>query len=437
MSAEAERAGAVRAHAEVRLWGRTAGAVAELESGRVLFEYDPEFRGGGLEISPIHLPLTRKGPVAFDELRRKPAFEGLPGVLADALPDSFGNRVIRAWFAARGEPERALSPVQRLLYMGARALGALTFHPAIDLPIRPAEQESLELAALVRDARRIVAGTPDVAIPEIYRMGASAGGMRPKALVLHDPKDGRIRSGHGEPRAGEIPCLLKFDGVGGQVGSGELGPPEAFNRVEAAYLSLAADAGLAVAQAELLEQGDYAHLLVRRFDLVEGERLHQHSFGGLVHVDYNEPGASSYEEFLRTALALGMPQAAVDEGFRRMVFNVLAVNQDDHVKNLSFHMGPDGRWHLSPAYDLTFARGQGWTRAHQMRVRDRTEGHTAGDLLEVARAFGVKRAEREIERVRAALSRWSERAAEFGVPEATRETIGAALAERRRQLGLG
>ena len=347
----------VVAHAEIRLWNATVGAVAELDNGRILFEYADEFRSSGLEISPIHLPLSRRGPIAFDELRRQPAFQGLPGVLADALPDAFGNQVIRAWFAARNEPRRALSPVQRLLYVGERALGALTFLPAEPLPIRPAELESLEVAALVRDARRIVHGTPDVAIPEIYRIGSSAGGMRPKALVRFDPTTRTIRSGNAPAKPGEVPCILKFDGVGDGATVDELGRPQPFNRVEAAYTAMARDAGIDTCTITMLEIDGYAHLCVHRFDVDGDERIHQHSFGGLVHVDFNDRGASSYEEYLRAVLRLRMPYAAVEQAYRRMVFNVMAVNQDDHVKNLSFQMRRDGRWQSTPAYDLTFARG--------------------------------------------------------------------------------
>jgi serine/threonine-protein kinase HipA len=428
-------AGAVRVHAEVRLWGRTVGAVAELESGRILFEYDDAFRRGGLEISPLRLPLERRGPIAFDELARKPAFAGLPGVLADALPDAFGNSVIRAYFAARGEEERALSPVQRLLYVGTRALGALTFHPATDLPLRAAEEESLEVAELVRDARRIALGDASVSIPEIYRIGASAGGMRPKAIVHWDPASGEIRSGNAEPRPDEVPCLLKFDGVGGDAPAGELGAPRAFNRIEAAYVRMARAAGLETTTIHVLEEGEHAHLLVERFDLDGGARVHQHTFGGLVHVDYNEPGASSYEEYLRAALELGMAQSAVEEGFRRMAFNVLAMNQDDHVKNLGFHMGEDGLWRLCPAYDLTFAHGAGWTARHQMRVQDRLEGLTTSHLAAVAELFGIKRPARLLEPIREAVAAWPSFAEETGVPEEAVRRVGAALDERAASLG--
>ncbi len=407
----------VRAEAEVRLWGETVGAVVELESGRILFEYADEFRRRGLEISPIHLPTELAGPQSFEELGRKPAFEGLPGVLADALPDAFGNQVIRAYYAARDEAERAMSPVQRLLYVGERALGALTFHPPEALPVRTAEEESLEIAALVRDARRIIRGEPEVAIPEIYRIGSSAGGRRPKAIVHYDPKSGSIRSGGTPLEPGELPCILKFDGVGGGGAPGELGPPQAYNRVEAAYADMAVAAGVDMSEIDVLDSDRYAHLLVRRFDLVEGGRLHQHTFGGLVHVDYNEPGASSYEEYLRTLFRLGMAYDAIEQAYRRMVFNLLAVNQDDHVKNLSFHMSPSGEWSLTPAYDVTFARGQRWTANHQMRVQDKVSGIRQADLLAVAKLFDIKKPSRILEATRSALADWERFAALYDVPK--------------------
>ncbi|MEZ6195331.1 MAG: type II toxin-antitoxin system HipA family toxin [Planctomycetota bacterium] len=424
----------IRAHAEIRIWGDTVGAVVEIDDGRIVFEYDETFARRGIEISPIHLPVSRPGPQSFEELRRSPAFDGLPGVLADALPDAFGNKVIRAWFAARGETERAMSPVQRLLYVGERALGALTFHPATDLPLRPAERNSLEIAELVRGARQIVEGDPAVAIPEIYRIGSSAGGMRPKAVVRYDPTTEEIRSGHAPARPGELACILKFDGVGDGSGTDALGRPLPFNRVEAAYGTMARAAGLETADIRVLEHDGYAHLLITRFDVDDGERIHQHTFGGLVHVDYNLPGASSYEEYFRTILRLGMAGGRLEEAYRRALFNVLAVNQDDHVKNLSFHLRRGGRWDLAPAYDLTFAKGQGFTARHQMRLADKTGDFRESDLLDLAAAFGIKRARTHLDRVRAAVEAWPEHAAAFDVPPRVREQIAGDLATRAREL---
>ncbi len=424
----------VAAYAEVRLWGKTVGAIAELDTGRIVFEFDEAFRRSGLEISPFHLPLSSAGPHTFDELLRKPGFQGLPGVLADALPDAFGNRVIRAYFAARGEEKRALSPVQRLLHMGERALGALTFHPATQVELRRSESEALALADLVRDARRIVEGEPAVAVPEIYRIGSSAGGMRPKAVVLFNPSTREIRSAYAPPRPGDIPALLKFDGVGDGAHEDSLGRPLPFNRVEAAYGHMARAAGIDMEEIVVLEHEGYAHLVIPRFDIVDGHRRHQHTLGGLLHVDFNEPGASSYEEYLRAILRLGMTQSSVEEGYRRMVFNVLAVNQDDHVKNLSFHMDEAGRWTLTPAYDLTFAQGRGWTAEHQMRVQDKTRDVRMTDLHRVAHLFGIRRPHRHIDPVAEALAGWEDAAARFDVPGDTVRAIRRALDARWKHL---
>lgn len=427
----------VAVFAEIRLWGRTVGGVAELDDGRIVFEYDQAFRTSGLEISPLRLPLSLRGPVSFHELLRKQGFQGLPGVLADALPDSFGTRVIRAFYTSRGEERKAFSPVQHLLYVGERAIGALEFHPAEALPRRQGEIEALEVAQLVADARRIIAGDARVAIPEIYRIGSSAGGMRPKAVVLYNPSSGEIRSAFAPAHPGDIPCILKFDGVSEAMTEGLLGEPRPFNRVEAAYARMARDAGLDVVDVMILEgEAGHAHLIIPRFDLRDGLRLHQHTLGGLLHVDYNDPGASSYEEYLRTILRLGMPHADVLEGYRRMLFNVVAVNQDDHVKNLSFHMHPDGRWSLTPAYDLTFAKGGGWTAAHQLRVADRRSGITRRDLIAVAETFGIRNPSGLIAQVADAVRRWPAYAREQGVPDETLLLVQRELEARRQELGI-
>lgn len=423
---------AVRAEAEVRLWGHTVGALVELETGRVLFEYADEFRRRGLEISPVHLPLERSGPLSFEELRRKGSFQGLPGVFADALPDAFGRRVIRAYYAARDQPEMAMSPVQRLLYVGERALGALTFHPAEDPGI--AEREALEVQALARDAKQIVEGRTEVSVPEIYRIGSSAGGKRPKAVVHHDPDSGTVRSGGTPLRGGEVPCILKFDGIGDDHTVEELGSPQPYNRVEAAYGEMARAAGLDMPEITVLEVEGYAHLLIPRFDREDGRRLHQHTLGGMLHLDYNDVGAGSYEEYFRTVQRLGMAYDALTEAYRRMAFNVLAVNQDDHVKNLSFHMDRSGVWSLTPAYDVTFAKGGNYTRTHQMRIRDKLSGIREDDLLAVADDFGVKRAPEILERIRGVLAEWERYAERYDVPESAVSRIREELDRRTDEL---
>ena len=422
--------------AEVRLWGHRVGAVVEDEDRVITFEYDPAFVGTGLQISPVHLPLSVRGPVQFPELRRPEAFGGLPGVLADALPDRFGNAVIRRYFEERGTPGLEMSPVQRLLYVGNRAMGALEFRPAMEASHR-GNETPLEVADLVSQARHVIEGRTDVAVPEIIRVGSSAGGMRPKALVLWDEGTGMIRSGHAKPRNGETQWILKFDGVSPASSPeypGEMRvdrAPRPYMRIEHCYTQMARMAGIETVETRLLRERDYHHLLIRRFDLSGAERIHQHTLGGMQHIDYNQPGAYSYEGYLRTILSLNLGYPAMEEGFRRVVFNVAAVNQDDHVKNLSFLLDESGQWRLSPAYDLTFAMGGGFTRRHQMSVGGKREGITPDDLRTLARKFGIDGDGQEaIDAVGTALGHWEELASAVGVDERRKTAIGAALGER-------
>lgn len=415
-----------RVAAEVKLWGDRVGVVAEDGDGMVVFEYHPAWIARGVEISPRHLPVAHRGPVTFPALRRIEAFQGLPGVLADALPDRFGNAVIAAYFARVGRPDDALSPVQRLLYVGRRAMGALEFEPALDLPITPAVEEALEVQRLVTEARQVVSGDVRVALPEIMQLGASAGGARPKAVILWDEAHGTVRSGFAEPREGETPWIIKFDGVG------ELAHPDPephpFNRIEYAYSRMARAAGIDTAEVRLLEERRLAHLLSRRFDRTGTARLHLHSLGGLDHADYDAPGTYSYEQYLQVILDLGLPPAALDEGYRRAVFNVLAVNQDDHVKNFAFLMDREGRWRLSPAYDLTYAHGTGYTRHHQLSINGQRASISREDLLALGARFGIKGDGRGIiAQVADAVGEWERFAKEAKVPKDRVTGIGKEL----------
>lgn len=401
--------------AEVLLWGKRVGAVSEEANGVVTFEYDPLFARFGLEISPVNLPLSTRGPVVFPELRRSEAFEGLPGVLADALPDRFGNAVISRYFSAQGRPEAAMSPVQKLLYIGHRALGALEFEPAERGSSKAREKEALQVAELVEQARILVEGRVDIAVPEMMRVGSSAGGARPKAVVLWDRTSDTLRSGLVEPKGSDEPWIIKFDGVG--MLDAPDSEPRPYNRIEYVYSRMAREAGLDVPETRLLKERRLAHLMVRRFDRAGVQRLHQHSLGGMHHVDFNEPGRFSYEQFLRTILFLNLGYPALEEAFRRIVFNVLAVNQDDHVKNLSFLMDETGAWSLAPAYDLTYAKGRGYTRVHQMTLAGKSEGITIVDLLAVGENFGIERGGKPtVDRAVDALRRWSDYAREAGIP---------------------
>jgi len=412
--------------AEVRLWDRTVGAVAELDDGQINFEYDEEFRRSGLEISPQSLSLSTRGPQTFPALARLEAFEGLPGVLADALPDRFGNAIIRKYFADRGRPEAAMSPVQKLLYIGSRAMGALEFRPAIRIPRKAREDEALEVANLVAAARCVVEGRTEVAIPEIMRLGSSAGGARAKAVILWNPSKNEVRSAFAPGQPGDENWLIKFDGVG------ELGAPnpspQPYNRIEFAYSRLARKAGVEMHDTNLLEERGLGHFMTKRFDRVDGLRLHQHTLGGMEHVDYNLPGLYSYEQYLRLVLTLELGYPALEQAFRRACFNLLAVNQDDHVKNFAFLMDQGGRWRLAPAYDLTFARGRGYTERHQMSFAGKRDGFTAEDLTVVGARFGIRHDGREVvQDVGDALASWPQFARDAGVPPNRITAIGNAF----------
>lgn len=425
--------------AQVRLWGGLVGVVAETNSGGVVFEYAPEFRRRGLEISPRHLPIGRLGPVEFPGLRGVESFQGLPGVLADSLPDRFGNAVIKQYFERIGRPEAALSPVQRLLYVGRRAMGALEFEPALEVVDRGDQvEEALTVAKLVSEARQIIEGKTDVAVPEMMQLGASAGGARPKAVILWNPLRNEVRSGTAAERPGDEHWLLKFDGVGELEHPDP--QPQPYNRIEYAYFLMAKQAGIETAEVKLLEERRLGHLMSRRFDRVPGEppgprsaRLHMHSLGGLDHADYNLPGRYSYEQYLRAVLELGLPPVALDEAFRRMAFNVVAVNQDDHVKNFAFLMDQEGKWRLSPAYDLTFAKGTGYTRFHQMSLNGKVDRFSRADLLTVGAKYGIKRdGAHLLDQVIDAVGDWERCAVEAKVPRERIQEIGQL--HRRRLL---
>ena len=408
----------------VGIWGREVGMLREGPEGRITFEYHPGFLTSGLEISPIHLPTARLGPASFPELARKPAFLGLPGVFADALPDQFGNAVIRRYFEQRGRPGDAMSPLQRLLYIGDRAMGALEFRPPLDPG--PGTEEALEVRGLVDQARRVVEGDVSVGVPEIMQVGGSAGGARPKALILWDRGANRVRSGFARPEPGEEAWLIKFDGVTSEsAGQGMRagGSPGPWGRIEYAYSKMAKSAGIEMPETHLLRDGDLAHFMVRRFDRASDEatgslrRFHFHSLGGIQHIDFNDQYVFSYEGWFDTIRAIGLGQRSVNEAFRRMVFAVATVNFDDHVKNFGFLMNPAGEWRLAPAYDVTYAENDAWTRQHQMSVNGKFREITRRDLLEVGDMFDVPGGGREIvAEVVEAVAGWREQARAASVP---------------------
>ncbi|MBB4662344.1 type II toxin-antitoxin system HipA family toxin [Conexibacter arvalis] len=430
--------------AEVRLWGRAIGAVSlDSPGGTAVFQYDREFAGSGIEVAPLAMPL-RTEPYAFPALAHD-AFRGLPGLLADSLPDRFGNALIDAWLARQGRAPESFDAVERLCYVGTRGMGALEFAPSRG-PAASAERE-LEVGALVALAaevlsrREALSGSLDGparehALADILRVGTSAGGARAKAVIAWNPESGVVRSGQVHPGDGFEHWLLKFDGVSGSGDKG-LEDPLGYGAIEYAYALMARAAGIEMSPCRLLEENGRRHFMTRRFDrLPDGGKLHMQSLGALGHHDYNLAGAHSYEQALQAIRRLGLGMAAIEEQFRRMAFNVVARNQDDHVKNIAFLMDRAGGWRLSPAFDLTYAwePGHRWVGSHQMTVNGKRDGFEPADLRAVAdgAAMARGRAAEIVAEVVAAVTRWPEFAAAADVPEAD-----AARIARGHRLRLG
>ena len=349
--------------AEIKLWGRVIGAVAlDAHRSAAEFQYDPEFAASGIQIAPLMMPLSRK-VFSFPELPVG-TFHGLPGLLADSLPDKFGNALINAWLATQGRTPQSFNAVERLCYTGTRGMGALEFAPV--LGPRPRKAHKIEIDSLVRLASEVLQNRlglegsfadnkREQALNEILRVGTSAGGARAKAVIAWNRETNEVRSGQIEAGDGFDYWLLKFDGVAGNKDK-ELDDPKGFGAIEYAYYLMAKAAGIRMSESRLLEENGRRHFMTRRFDrLAGGKKLHMQSLGAMAHLDFNQAGAHAYEQAMLVIHQLDMPDENAEEQFRRMLFNIVARNQDDHVKNIAFLMDKQGRWSLSPAFDVTYS----------------------------------------------------------------------------------
>lgn len=425
--------------AEVRLWGRTIGAVV-LEEGNdvAAFEYAPDFAQSGIEVAPLTMPLSNR-VYRFPGLSRA-TYNGLPGLLADSLPDKFGNALIDAWLATQGRQPDSLNAVERLCYTGERGMGALEFVPAIGPKARQASR--IQIDHLVELASDVLTHRNDLrvsfadesreqALTDILRVGTSAGGARAKAVIAWNPSSNEVRSGQVPAGAGFEYWLLKFDGVSGNRDK-ELEDPQGYGIIEYAYYTMARDCGIDINECRLFEESGRQHFMTRRFDrLAGGEKLHMQSLGALAHYDFNVAGAYAYEQALLVMRQLELSMEVVEQQFRRMVFNVIARNQDDHVKNIAFLMDKSGNWSLSPAFDMTYSFNPGgaWTASHQMTVNGKRDNFNMDDFRACARAASMKRgrAEAIVGEVRDVVSRWQQYAEDAGVPDAWREKIQRTL----------
>ncbi len=422
--------------AEVRLWGRTIGAVSWGDDrGFAHFEYDPAFIPGGRQVAPLTMPLASE-IYSFPALPRR-TFHGLPGLLADSLPDRFGNALIDAWLVGRGRDPGDFNAVERLCYVGSRGMGALEFVPATSPQDTTA---SVDVAALVELAGEILTkraafgsslapARREQALQDILRVGTSAGGARAKAVIAWNPVTDEVRSGQIKAGDGSSHWLLKFDGVAGNKDK-ELDDPQGYGLIEYAYHTMARAAGIEMTECRILHENGRHHFMTRRFDRTDtGRTIHVQSLGSLAHYDFNQAGAYSYEQALRVIDRLGLGKDAAEEQFRRMAFNIVARNQDDHVKNIAFLMDRSGRWSLSPAFDVTYSYNPAgrWTGAHQMTLNGKRDGFAVDDFVACARNAALKRgrATAILGEVEQAVSRWREFAEEAGVPGKTTRRIGA------------
>jgi serine/threonine-protein kinase HipA len=416
---------------EVRLWEQQVGAVAlDPRLGYYAFAYSPEWIQTGIELAPLTMPLDRaRSPFIFTDLADA-TYHRLPGLLADALPDDFGNALIDAWMAEHGMTKGEVTSLDRLAYMAKRGTGALEFRPA-----RGPNTESpdpLEMKSLVENARKLIEGDLSLdaharaALTNLIRVGTSAGGARAKAVIAWNPRTNVLRSGQFEAAEGFEHWILKFDGVGKYA---ELGTGADYGRIEYAYHRMTRRAGIEMSQCRLLEEGGRAHFMTRRFDreVIDGQTVkhHMQTLCAMDHLDYKQRGTHSYAQLFMAVARLKLGDKALEQVFRRMVFNVLARNCDDHTKNFAFRLKQDGQWELAPAYDVTHAynpKGE-WTYQHLMSVNGKFSGITRQDFMAEADRFSVPGAKNAVNEVQEAIAQWPEAAKEAGLGQETVKRI--------------
>lgn len=429
--------------ARVILWGRDIGAVSWLDDREVaVFQYVPEFVGSGIEVAPLMMPL-REAPYEFPALPRE-AFKGLPGLLADSLPDNYGNALIDAWLGRQGRSPESFNPVERLCYTGARGMGALEFKPTMFG--RAGQGNPLEIAELVELANKVLAerttlagqlsGVDDApALEDIFKVGTSAGGARAKAILAWNEETGEFRSGQVPNDDNFTYWLMKFDGIDDNRDK-EIADPQGYGLTEYAYYRMAVAAGVEMSECRLHREGGRAHFMTKRFERTEqGGKLHMQSLCAMMHFDFNQPDAYSYEQALQTIRRIDMPVEDVEQQFRRAVFNVIARNHDDHVKNIAYLMNKSGEWRLSPAFDVAYSYNPSgaWTSRHQMSINGQRDGFEIDDLLALGKSAAIKpaRARGIIDAVAESVRNWAEFAETAGVDGQTAARIGKA----HRELG--
>ncbi len=430
--------------AYVKIWGQVVGAVSWKGSpseGFAVFEFAKPFLQTSLDVSPMQMSIKNAlhsdRRFWFANRAKDPSmdtFRGLPGLLADSLPDKFGNRIIDVWLRRQGRDASSFTPVERLCYTGTRGMGALEFEPVLNNNL--SEPTSIEIEHLVelaqkintkRDSLNVSLGNNNEigndALSEIIRVGTSAGGARAKAIIAMND-EGQIISGQTKVPKGFEHWLLKFDGVDDI----ELGAPQGFGRIEYSYHLMARDAGIEMSPCRLLtDDTGRAHFMIKRFDREHNQKVHMQSLCGIAHYDYNQDGMYGYEDAFEVMRNLRLPKNEAAQQYRRMVFNVIARNQDDHTKNISFLMDTQGKWQLSPAYDVTYAHNPGgsWTNSHQMTINGKRDDFEVQDLVMVGKSIGLSKPETLINEIADTVSSWPKFAKQAGIEKKVWKAIGA------------
>ena len=418
----------------INLWGERVGAISWNAERQVAdFEYEPSFLSKGWDIAPLKMPISEsRGRIfSFNELRGNLTFKGLPGLLADVLPDRFGNTLINTWLARTGRSADSMNPVEMLCFIGKRGMGALEFEPVV--PKGKESSTKLEVDSLVEIAEAILSGRKNFhaslsnhdekELSDIIKIGSSAGGARAKALIAYNPETGEVRSGQADAPKGYTHWLIKFDGVQ----DNQTGTPQGYGRVEMAYHKMATDCGITMTECRLLEENGRAHFMTRRFDRIPNiGKIHVQTFCAMQHYDFNNILDYSYEELFQTMRLLRLDYKQAEQLYRRMVFNVMARNCDDHAKNFAFTMDKNGQWALSPAYDVSYAYrpGSHWVSQQSLSVNGKRQGITRKDLLEVAKQLSLKKADEVIGQVQSVLENWKYYAEEYKVQPDLKMLIG-------------
>jgi serine/threonine-protein kinase HipA len=387
--------------AKIKIWDQFVGAVAWDSRGFANFEYDSTFLKKGIQLSPIMMPNRENFIYQFSNLNKE-TFKGLPGLLADSLPDAYGNKIINAWLAQMGRSKEDFSPIERLCYMGKRGMGALEFEPVLAKNSLN-NSHRIEIDKLVDLANQILSERKKLnvafskndksnknAIEEIISVSSSAGGARPKAIIAYNGKTKEILSGQVEAPKGFDYWLLKFDGVSKK--SLGLHDPLGFGKIEYAYYLMAEMSGIKISESKLFTENNRSHFMTKRFDRENGRKIHMQTLCGLAHFDYNQAGAYSYEQAFQVIRKLNLSHEDTIQLFKRMIFNVLSRNQDDHTKNISFLMAEDGKWNLSPAYDITYSFDSSniWLSTHQMSINGKRDNLKISDFEKIAKDENIK-----------------------------------------------